>query len=513
MKKRILPIATIAIAAIALAGCSNGSNGNGGPGGGNGDTLDTLTIMAPFLSTTAPKPDNDVEKALEEVVGADLDISWVPNASYDDKTNITLAGDDIPHVMVIGSKSPSFVKNAEAGGFWDLTDKLDDYEYLKTNMPEVQEASSINGKVFGIFRARDTMRTSVTIRTDWLENLGLEMPKDTNDLLEVARAFTEKDPDGNGADDTYGLIVPSWPGGIGTNSPFDAIETWYGAGNRYVERDGQIVPGFDTEEWLEAVDFEKEFVDNGYINADFATLDPATWNEPFLNGKGGIIIDTYSRSGSITNLMKEIDPDNWAEMVDFTGNLAGPDGEMRALPTTGYSGFLAIPKAKVQTEEQLDQVLSILNLMNSPEAGPIINNGIEGVHYTVEDGLAVGIEGVSDDENNASKSIAQLGMNVQGNLGLDSKQATEVEQERWDKRQELEESDYASAVFDPTAPYVSDTYVAKGAQIDLIVGDARLKYLAGQISKDDLTSEIARWHAEGGDDIIAELNELAAANK
>ncbi|MFP3822514.1 hypothetical protein SB658_27855, partial [Bacillus sp. SIMBA_008] len=76
----------------------------------------------------------------------------------------------------------------------------------------------------------------------------------------------------------------------------------YGAGNRYVERDGQIVPGFDTEEWLEAVDFEKEFVDNGYINADFATLDPATWNEPFLNGKGGIIIDTYSRSGSITNL-------------------------------------------------------------------------------------------------------------------------------------------------------------------------------------------------------------------
>lgn len=118
-----------------------------------------------------------------------------------------------------------------------------------------------------------------------------------------------------------------------------------------------------------------------------------------------------------------------------------------------------IPKAKVQTEEQLDQVLTILNKMNSPEAGPIINNGIEGVHYT------------------------------------------------------LEESDYANAVIDPTAPYVSDTYVAKGAQIDLIVGDARLKYLAGQISKDDLISEIARWHAEGGDAILEELNTLAAADK
>ena len=210
--------------------------------------------------------------------------------------------------------------------------------------------------------------------------------------------------------------------------------------------------------------------------------------------------------------MKDLDPDNWQNMVDFTGNLAGPDGVMRALPTTGYSGFLAIPKAKVKTEEQLDQVLSILNEMNSPEASMIINAGIEGVNYKIEDGLLVGVE-ASEDLTTASKSIAQLGMNVQGTSGPETKQPSEIEQERWDKRQELEASDYENAVFDPTAPYVSDTYVAKGAQIDLIVGDARLKYLAGQISKDDLKKEIARWHAEGGDDIIAELNELAAADK
>ncbi|GGF37138.1 lipoprotein LipO [Microbacterium sorbitolivorans] len=511
MKKRILPVATVAIAAVALAGCSNGSGSTGGSGGG--DTIDTLTIMAPYLSTAAPAADNDVELALEDVVGAKLDITWVPNASYGDKTNITLAGDDIPHVMVIGAKTASFVKNAEAGGFWDLTDKLDDYEYLKTTFPEVEKASSVNGSVYGIFRMRDTMRTSVTIRTDWLENLGLDMPETTEDLYNVAKAFTEQDPDGNGQDDTYGIAIPKWPGGIGTNSPFDAIETWYGSGNRYTERDGELVAAFDTDEWLDAVDFEKDLVDSGYINSDFATLDPTKWNEPFLNGQAGIIIDTYSRSGQITGLMKELDPDNWADKVDFTGNLAGPDGVMRALPTTGYSGFLAIPKAKVQTEEQLDQVLTILNKMNSPEAGPIINNGIEGVHYTLEDGLAVGITDVSEDESNASKSIAQLGMNVQGGLGLDAKQPTEIEQERWDKRQKLEESDYANAVIDPTAPYVSDTYVAKGAQIDLIVGDARLKYLAGQISKDDLISEIARWHAEGGDAILEELNTLAAADK
>ncbi|MFP3822332.1 hypothetical protein SB658_26935, partial [Bacillus sp. SIMBA_008] len=79
-----------------------------------------------------------------------------------------LAGDNVPHVMVVQGKSPGFVKNAEAGAFWELTDYLADYPNLATTLPEVQEASSINGKVYGIFRARDTMRTSVMVRADWL---------------------------------------------------------------------------------------------------------------------------------------------------------------------------------------------------------------------------------------------------------------------------------------------------------------------------------------------------------
>jgi putative aldouronate transport system substrate-binding protein len=508
MNKRIIPIATVAIAAVALSGCSNGSGGSGSDGG---DTIDTLTIMAPYLSTTVPADDNEVELALEETIGSKLQITWVPNASYGDKTNIALAGDDIPHVMVIGSKSSSFVKNAEAGAFWDLTDKLADYPNLATTLPEVQEASSVNGKVYGIFRARDTMRTSVMVRADWLENLGLDMPETTEDLYNVAKAFTEQDPDGNGQDDTYGLIIPQWPGSLGTNSPYDVIETWFGAGNRYTERDGEIIPNFDTDEWLDAVDYEKSFVDEGYLNSDFATLDSAKWNEPFLNGKGGIIVDMHSRHEQLTTLLKDLEPDNWESMVDFTGNLIGPDGEMHALPTTGYNGFIAIPKAKVRTEEQLDQVLSILNEMNSPEAGKIINNGIEGTTYTLEGDRAKPVEDVPEDLKNAVSSLAQLGMNVTGFQGYLPLQATEFETEAYDKRKALEASDYENAVFDPTAPYVSATYVAKGAQIDLIVSDARLKYVAGQISKDDLLAEIARWHAEGGDDIIAELNELASA--
>lgn len=500
-------LALLTASAIAVTGCSTGGSEDA-----QGGELTSLSIMAPFLTTTAPTEGNEIELAVEEVIGVDLKMNWVPNASYGDKVNVTLAGDKLPQVMVIQGKDPGFVRNAEAGAFWELTDYLGDYPNLDTNLPEVQKASSINGKVYGIFRARDAMRQAVIIRKDWLANLGLEMPKTVDDLAEVARAFTEDDPDGNGADDTYGLIIPKWPGTIGTNSPWDAIETWYGAGTRWAERDGELVPSFTTDEWLEAVQFERGLVEDGVVNADYATFDSAKWNEPFLKGEGGIIIDVHSRAGQIMGLLKQAEPDTFQNYVDVTGNLAGPDGEVHALPTAGYSGFLTIPKATVRTEEELRAVLSVLDKLNSKEVGPILNNGIEGETYELDGDLAVGIDDAPQDLKDAVLSFSQLGTNVTGFQGYLPKQASEYEQKMYDKRKRIEAEDLEKADFDPAAPYMSPTYVSKGAQLDTIVADARIQYIAGQIDLDGLKDAIARWRSSGGDDVIAEINELASAD-
>jgi putative aldouronate transport system substrate-binding protein len=503
--RKITGIGVATVAALALAGCSAG-------GGEEAAELDSVEIMAPYLVTNAPEDGNDLEVAIEEEIGVDLDITWVPNSSYGDKVNITLAGDDLPHVMVIQGKDPGFVRNAEAGAFWDLTDYLGDYPNLDTTFPEVQQASSVNGKVYGIFRARDVMREAVIIRKDWLQNLGLEMPTTTEELREVATAFTEDDPDGNGQDDTYGIIVPKWPGTIGTNSPWDAIETWYGAGNRWTERDGELVPNFTTDEWLEAVQFERQLVEDGVVNADFATFDSANWNEPFLNGKGGIILDVHSRAGVLMSLFKESDPENFQDYVDVTGNLIGPDGELHALPTTGYSGFLAVPKAKVRTEAELRAVLEVLNDLNSEEVGPLLNNGIEGETYTLEGDLAVAVDDAPQTLKDTVMSFAQLGMNVTGFQGYLPKQPSEYEQEMYDKRKAIEASDLESAEFDPSAPYVSPTYVSKGAQLDTIVSDARIQYIAGQLDLAGLQDAVELWRSSGGDQVITEINELAGAD-
>ncbi|MGM9471301.1 extracellular solute-binding protein [Pseudarthrobacter sp. YS3] len=507
-RKLSLAAAVVSAAALTLTACGGGETQSA--------DLSTIKMMAPFLEAQPPSPDGAVQKRLEELTGKDVGITWAPNASYEDKTNITLASSEIPHVMVMQGKTPGFVKNAQAGAFWDLTDKLDGYPNLKTTFPDVQKSASLNGKVFGVFRARGPMRALVMFRQDWLDKLGLAAPKTTEDLYKVAKAFTEQDPDGNGQDDTWGITIPKWGGGLGTHSPYDIMEEWFGTGNRWTERDGKLVPSFETEEFLEANRFVKKMVDEKLINPDFATFDSTKWNEPFLNGRGGIIVDVDTRVHSLVNLFKQANPNDFENKVGFVGNLTGPDGELHAHPTDGYGGFLAIPKASVHTEAELKTVLEFLNKMNSNETQVLFKNGIEGVNFTLQEGKAAPIKPETPEGKAVAtdiKTYAQLGTSVTGNNFYLPKEATDYEQKVVNKRIEVTAADLKSAVYNPAAPYVSATYVSKGAQLDNIVADARIKYLAGQIDEQGLKDAIKLWNTSGGDKVKEEINKLWQDNK
>lgn len=514
MKRFIPGVAAVALAGLALSGCTAHSGSKSSSA--SGDTLKTLTVQAPFLSAAPPAKNNEIGNQLEKILGVKLDINWVPNSSYEDKTNITLAGSDIPDVMVIQGKDPGFVKNAKAGAFWNLTKYLKDYPNLVTTSPAVQHASSVNGQIYGIYRPRDEMRTAVILRKDWLDKLGLKVPKTTEDLYNIAKAFTEDDPDGDGKKDTYGIVVPKWPGPIGSNSPWDAIETWFGSGNLWTKQGGKLVPSYTTANWKKALDFEKKLVSNGYVNPDFATMDSVNWNTPFMDGKGGIIIDTYSRARQINGLLEKSDPTNYQKYVAVTGNLIGPDGTMHALPTAGYSGFLSIPKSSVKTEAQLRQVLSILNKLNTKKAQVLINNGIEGKNFTLVDGKAAAINPPTTESTQLTdtvKSYAQLGIAVNGQKFYDPAQPNAYDQAEYDHEEKMMNADLKHAVYNPAAAYVSDTYVMQGATLDNIIGDARIKYIAGQLDQSGLTAQIQRWRSSGGDSVIKEINALYKADK
>lgn len=509
MRSRGVATGLAAVLALgSLAGCGSSQTSKA--------DLATITMMVPLLSTEAPSPNGELQKAIEKFTGKKLDITWVPNSDYGDRTNVTLASGKIPEVMVVQGKVPAFVQAAQAGGFWDLTDKLSKYPNLTAQNKQILLNSSINGKNYGVFRLRDPMRMSVMVRQDWLNKLHLAMPQTVDDLYNVAKAFTDDDPDGDGKADTYGLIIPKWPGVYGTASPYDAIETWFGAPNAWGVRDGKLVPGFDTPEFLQADQFIKKMVTEKLINPDFATLDSAKWNDPFFNGKGGIIVDLSSRALALLKLFKQKYPNNFGDYVAMTGNLIGPDGQRHSYPTVGYAGFLAISKQSVPTEAELDDILSTLDKLSSKQGQVLLNNGIEGRNFTVVDNFAAAKN--PDDPaiktlTNDATAFAQLGTQSNGYLAYTAAPASPAEKALLDTRIQLAQRDLTTAVYDPSQALVSPTYVEKGPVLDQIIADARVKYLAGQLDENGLKKEIQRWYAEGGQQVVDEMNQLYAKVK
>ena len=55
------------------------------------------------------------------------------------------------------------------------------------------------------------------------------------------------------------------------------------------------------------------------------------------------------RAAQISNKLLQAGEEDLVVFTEFKDN----NGTMNALPTDGYSGFLAIPKSSVQTEEHL----------------------------------------------------------------------------------------------------------------------------------------------------------------
>ncbi|MET8866402.1 extracellular solute-binding protein [Nonomuraea sp. NPDC004580] len=511
-RSRFLAGALALTTALVASACS----GTGAGGGGGQADDGTITFMTQLFGT-APDPQGELHQAVEKFLGKKIKVTWVPNAEYSEKVNVTLASDNLPDVMVVDPKSPAFGKAAEAGAFWDLTEKIKNYPNLVGD-PKVLLNSSINGKVYGIYRIRPQLRSAVMIRKDWLKKVGLEAPKTTDDLYKIAEAFTKKDPDGNGKDDTYGLIIPKWPGvTFSASSPFNVMDVWFGAPNNWGERDGKIVPEFDVPEFFEANRFMKKMIDEGLVNPDWNTLDTAKWNDPFVQGKGGIIIDVDVRTTQLLDLLKEQDPETYGDKVLTVGNLARPDGKKFSLPFTGYKDVLAISKQRIRTEAQLDQLLTTLNKLATKEGQVLLSNGIEGRNFKVEDGVAVLIN--QDDpkvkqlQDDVDKAFIQLGTQAStgvGGVAYPRVPPEEPYRKDLEERAKRVEEDLKTAVWDVSAPVVSPTAVEKGATLNPIVTDARVKYLAGQISEDQLKAEIKRWYDSGGTQIAQEIQDLVS---
>jgi putative aldouronate transport system substrate-binding protein len=160
----------------------------------------------PWYADPLPDPEDDiVHQYVLENYGLNLELRF--NAECDDgKTTAAIAAGDVPDFMqqYWTTANPILTQLIDQGIVLPID--LEQYPGMKNAIsPEAYTFLKRDGQVWGFAPPADPTHETLWVRQDWLDNLGLERPTTPEEALEVARAFTFDDPDGNGQDDTYGL--------------------------------------------------------------------------------------------------------------------------------------------------------------------------------------------------------------------------------------------------------------------------------------------------------------------
>ena len=226
----------------------------------------------------------------------------VDDSQKDTKLANAITSGNYPDLLAPGSAN--FVNYASTGVIADLTDAYNTYAsdelkvYLNTDGGSALQSGYVDGKLYGIPKMTNGYDSAyiMLIRQDWLEKLGLAMPTTMEELGKVAYEFSHNDPDGNGANDTYGLAlngvdVFSYVGGI--QGFFEGYGAYPGFSNNsftFIDNNGSVVWGGTLAEPMKAgLTQLKAMYEDGSIPKDFTTMDANQMFEEFGAGRAGIM--------------------------------------------------------------------------------------------------------------------------------------------------------------------------------------------------------------------------------
>lgn len=476
----------------------------------------TLTVMTIDFNAGASNTGDYAEQIIQTIddyCNVDLQIEWILSDVTEEKTSLAMSNPStMPMIMTwSGAITGNVVNYAKAGAFVDLNDYIWDsekYPNLSQMNKNVAETLSVDGKLIAIPRTRDIGRYGLSYRQDWADKLGIEEPKTVEDVYNMLYAFTYDDPDGNGKNDTYGMEMTSYTG------PFDIVQTWFGVGNGWIEQDGQLIPVHQQAEYKEALDWLRKVYQDGLMPADWAVRTTDTWSNGCKTGESGVYIDVMDGGRRIWDYFNTeatftpsvVNPDEAASM-NLLGAING-----KTLATSGYNGYFTLSASTCDTPEKVEAALNFLDKLNDNDMRLLTEYGIEGVNYEVdENGYMVRLD---TDDTALTNNYAGLNQMLAYIPRYTPTPSVETN-ERSARQNEVYVENEACAVFNPALSYLANsaTYSDVGATLDEIIKQARTQYICGEIDEAGLQAAADAWLAQGGQQIIDEVNEQYQANK
>ena len=381
--------------ASLLTSCSSDSKYNTANAGTatEGASAKRVTLKVEvFDRGNSPAPNtitnNYLTKLVQEKFGDpnNIDVEFVPVQRSEEvtKLNVLMASQtDVPDI-VFTYDSSVFYRYAQQGGLTDVGELLNQNgSNLKKFLGDDTLAfGQLEGKQYAIPGKRAiTSRYTSYIRQDWLDKLGLPVPKTTDELYTTLKAFKEKDPGGVGSKNIpmgFALAPAEFESLI---YPF--IKPISGDLTYSQRYELPLHEGFK-----DAMQFLNKLYNEGLISKDFSLDEDKTQlNKDVQNGNTGFFSEDVGNilypEGTLDNLYKNLPNSKITAIDPFTNPNAD---NKRTKSRYGSNGlYIMIPKSSKRAAEAvkyLDWMATDKNLIN-------MQNGVEGENYDLADGIPV----------------------------------------------------------------------------------------------------------------------------
>lgn len=478
-----------------------------------------LTIINTFYTEKEPPSDNPIIEKVEELNNVSFDVTWVVSGDASTKFNTVMSSAEQPMMYVISSgvtTNVNYLDMCRNGVFWDLTDYIQEYPVFRdeTTSPVALAATAVDGRNYLFPLITPVSRLGLAYRADWIEALNekgydLVVPTNIEEFKAMVEAFTVGDPDGNGVDDTIGFAYCDIRDEELDYAGFNGICAMLGGPVHWgLTEDDTLMPYFFFDEYFETLDVFNWMYENGYMNTDFAIN--TNKHEPLSNNIAGSMFGSAMDVATPTydNLDNVVGEGNWELRAQQDFYTMEGERVTSATITSGSLGGILFPKYSVKDEATLRSILDLLaNMVDAEgETNKIMTIGIEGIHYTLEDGVYTQtteqIERLAIDRETWCTSMWPRRV-----LGIDYGQGYTYMEELTQKA--IENDPYV--VYDMSMGYVDAETRSLQMQISTIISDARVKYIMGVIDKEGFIAERDRWLSEGGQQVIDNVNAAYAA--
>ena len=398
MKKRsfLKGTAAMVLAAMVAAGATGcgggGQSADAGSGSANTDSGNsaketTINVMVWDRGNAAPGTTTEdnaltqwIKDQVKEQFNINVEYTAVPRSESDDKLNIMMSGGTAPDIVFTYDQA-LFYNYANSGALADLSGAYDAYgQNIQKYCEEAQTVGTLGDSRFAVMKQRgeEHPRHEAYIRKDWLDQLGMEMPKTKAELGEYLRAVKENNLGGtktipwamSGRSDTEKMYLNF----VGSYVDFADDKEAYTYNEGYIA----VAPG--AKDGIKQLN---EWYNEGLITKDFPT-DTAedVYMSDISNGYVGFLLDDISHAhDSFAVLNTSLGKETFAPIQCFELS----DGTSYRTPFEyRYAMFVMVPSA---SQDKVEACMKYLNWMADLEVA--VNIRYTPDHTVNELGVAV----------------------------------------------------------------------------------------------------------------------------